>query len=123
ALSGGQAQRLALARALLCQPEILVLDEVVSALDVSIQSEILTLLENLQKDLGLTYIFVSHDLSVIKRLSHEVLILQNGEQVEYGKTEQIFSKPKNDYTKILLSCIPLFSFSTSPLPKENEKII
>ncbi|MBS0965916.1 ABC transporter ATP-binding protein [Acetobacter okinawensis] len=117
ALSGGQAQRLALARALLCQPEILILDEVVSALDVSIQSEILTLLENLQKDLGLTYIFVSHDLSVIKRLSHEVLILKNGEQIEYGKTEQIFSKPMTDYTKRLIASIP--GLTSSPQTAES----
>lgn len=106
ALSGGQAQRLALARALLCQPEILILDEVVSALDVSIQAEILSLLEELQNDLKLTYIFVSHDLTVIKRLAHDVLILKNGEQVEYGNTNQIFLKPKNKYTKNLINSIP-----------------
>ncbi len=117
ALSGGQAQRLALARALLCQPEILVLDEVVSALDVSIQAEILALLEQLQHDLGLTYVFVSHDLSVMRRISHDVLILKNGEQIEYGETDQIFSNPLTDYTKYLIASIPgAASFALTPEP-------
>jgi ABC-type microcin C transport system duplicated ATPase subunit YejF len=106
AFSGGQRQRISIARALICRPSFIVADEAVAALDVSIQAEILDLMKELQKELGLTILFISHDLSVIANLCEQVIVMQHGKIVEQGPVEQIFLEPKEDYTRNLISAIP-----------------
>ena len=104
--SGGQKQRIGIARALALQPKILALDEPVSALDVSIQAGIINLLLDLQHEFTLTYLFVSHDLSVVKHLAHRVAVMQHGKIVEYGEADEVFTNPRHDYTRQLLAAIP-----------------
>ncbi|GAL09083.1 oligopeptide transport ATP-binding protein OppF [Vibrio astriarenae] len=106
-LSGGQRQRINIARALALDPEILIADEPVSALDVSIQRQVMDLLKELQSKRGLTMIFISHDLGVVKEYCNNLVILQNGEIMESGDTQRIFSKPESDYTQMLLDSIPI----------------
>lgn len=104
--SGGQRQRIAIARSLILNPEFIIADEPVSALDVSIQAQIINLLKQLKEDFNLTFLFISHDLSVIKYLSDRIAIMYLGEIVEIGETEEIFNNPKHPYTKALLSSVP-----------------
>ncbi|OBI50561.1 peptide ABC transporter ATP-binding protein [Mycobacterium kyorinense] len=104
--SGGQKQRIGIARALALQPKILALDEPVSALDVSIQAGIINLLLDLQQRFGLSYLFVSHDLSVVKHLAHQVAVMYRGSIVEQGDSDEIFSRPRHDYTRRLLAAVP-----------------
>ena len=106
AFSGGQRQRIGIARALILNPSFIVCEESVSALDVSVQAQIINLLEDLQADLGLTYLFVAHDLSVVQHICNDVLVMYQGEVVESGDVDEVFHNPQENYTKLLLSAIP-----------------
>ena len=105
-LSGGQRQRVAIARALILNPEFVVLDEPTSSLDVSVQAEVLNLLKRLRKKLNLTYLFITHDLSLARLFTEKIAVMYLGKMMEYGKTEDIFKNPMHPYTKALLSVIP-----------------
>ncbi|MBR6417580.1 MAG: ABC transporter ATP-binding protein, partial [Bacteroidales bacterium] len=121
--SGGQRQRICIARALILNPELVICDESVSALDVSVQAQVLNLLGELKEHFGYTYIFISHDLSVIHFVSDRIMVMRAGKIIEHGNTDEVYHAPKEDYTKTLLEAIPRIgvtsSCSASPLPPQS----
>lgn len=117
--SGGQCQRIGIARALVVEPKLLICDEPVSALDVSIQAQVIGLLEELRRDLGLTIIFIAHDLSVVKHLSDEVMVLYLGRMMEKASSDALFADPRHPYTQALLSAVPI----PDPTIEKGKKVI
>ena len=114
--SGGQRQRICIARALALEPRLIVADESVSALDVSVRGQVLDLLLELQEELGLAYLFISHDMAVVERMSHDVAVMRDGAFVEYGSRRRVFENPCEDYTKALMKAVPV------PVPRQERSV-
>lgn len=118
--SGGQRQRIGIARALAVEPDFIVCDEPISALDVSIQAQVINMLEDLQEELGLTYLFIAHDLSMVKHISTHIGVMYLGQMVEKGPSDDVYLKPKHPYTKALLSAVPI---PDPDIAKANKRIV
>jgi ABC-type glutathione transport system ATPase component len=108
--SGGQAQRIGIARAIAVRPQVVICDEAVSALDVSVQAQVIDLLKDLQADNGFSYIFITHDLAVVRQIAHRIAVMRSGQLVELGPRDQLFTEPANEYTRTLLGAVPRIAF-------------
>jgi dipeptide transport system ATP-binding protein len=122
--SGGQRQRIAIARAIILEPKIIIADEPLSALDVSIQAQILNLLQELQEKMGISYLFISHDLNVVEHIADHVMVMYRGNVVEYGKIEQIYDQPKHPYTQTLFASTPMYRkrFESFSMQLERKRV-
>ena len=120
ALSGGERQRVAIAKAIAAQPQVLVLDEAVSALDVSIQAQILNLLADLRSETGIAYLFLSHDLSVVRYITDRIVVMRRGRVVEEGVTEDVLLAPREPYTQLLLACVPRPGWKPQRVPDLDD---
>lgn len=118
--SGGQRQRIGIARALAVEPDFIVCDEPISALDVSIQAQVINMLEELQEELGLTYLFIAHDLSMVKHISTHIGVMYLGQMVEKGGSNEVYSNPKHPYTQALLSAVPI---PDPEVAKNSQRIV